>query len=784
MINITFFGNTDDYFHDAFDDLALVSYTSTSITVLDATSGFRSILSGVGFAEDSSTESGFRGTITGISTVDSAGAAVLTATDLNWEVNTFDAAIEAYSNNNGLLLTELLSTDDITLDASAASEGIDLGNLLRDVTSYVDVFGSDHGDVLYTGTGSDVLIGGAGDDYINPGDNTDFDYVDAHTGDDTIDAGDIVTGYLDVDHWSLTASAGQTINVDGTNNTVSILKGASNGTTTISDANNAMLADGLGIGATELDDVFNVDLVDGGWLQLSGGGGNDVFNIDTGTGLVRLDYRDDARGDVDATSGLVLNLSTGLVSNDGFGGVDRINAEDDARIEIRGTHLADVMTGGDGDDRFISEGGNDTISGGAGEDIVRYDRSGLTAGVTVDLKGGTATGTWDGVAFSHTLNSIEWVRGSDYGDSMSGDTGTNVLGGRGGDDFLYGDGIQANLTGDVAGQVFRMYQATLARAPDAGGYENWVAGLFEGSLNLVQMASGFVNSTEFQNTYGSLDNTGFVELLYQNVLGRAADAGGLQNWLDEMDAGTTREGVVLGFSQSLEFQNSTAAESQAFAISQSEAVWTDEIYRVYRATLNRDPDIDGFLNWADALGSGTEFDTMINGFVRSTEFQIAYGSLDNTGFVELLYQNVLGRAADAGGLQNWLDAMDAGTTRAGVVRGFSQASEFQSGTAADLKAWVQNQGRHDAIEGDNGTNMLSGGLLADHFYFDLEETGTSTIMDFESWDELYVFRADYGDFGTFSSHLSQQGDDLVFADEGLTIVLTGVDTLTEDQVFF
>ncbi|MEP1766920.1 MAG: DUF4214 domain-containing protein [Sulfitobacter sp.] len=378
----------------------------------------------------------------------------------------------------------------------------------------------------------------------------------------------------------------------------------------------------------------------------------------------------------------------------------------------------------------------------------------------------------------------EFTLGTAAADQLEGDDGADILIGNAGDDFLYGDGLQANLTGDVAGQVYRMYQATLARAPDGGGYQNWVENLFEGDLTLDQMANGFVNSTEFQNTYGSLNNTGFVELLYQNVLGRAADAGGLQNWLDAMDAGTSRAGVVQGFSQAAEFQASTAQASAAFAMSQSEAVWTDEIYRVYRATLDRNPDQGGFLNWAELMGSGSELDTMIEGFVNSTEFQNTYGSLDDTGFVELLYQNVLGRAADAGGLQNWLDAMDAGTSRAGVVRGFSQASEFQSGTAEDLKEWVLDQGIHDIIEGGSGTNTLSGGLLADRFIFDLEETSTSTIMDFEAWDELVINRAAYSDFDTFSNHLSQQGDDLVFEDQDLTIVFTGVDTITEDQVFF
>ena len=402
----------------------------------------------------------------------------------------------------------------------------------------------------------------------------------------------------------------------------------------------------------------------------------------------------------------------------------------------------------------------------------------------------------DGGTVLLTLNQVitasdsydNFTMGTSGVDSLKGGKGADILLGQSGGDFIYGDGIQANLTGAVAGQVYRMYQATLDRAPDAAGYEGWVTGLFEGTLGLDQMARGFVNSPEFKATYGSLDNSGFVELLYQNVLGRAADAGGLQGWLDAMAAGTTREGVVIGFSQSNEFKLSTGQASADFAMSQSEMFWTDEIYRVYRATLDRDPDVAGFLGWAELLGSGTGFDTMIGGFVNSPEFKATYGNLDNAGFVELLYQNVLDRSADAGGLQGWLDAMDAGTSRAGVVRGFSQSSEFQLGTAAELKAWVQAQGTHDEILSGPGTDMdvLTGGLLSDVFVFEGNQPARATILDFEAWDVVQLNGYDISNFISFRNALSQQGNDVVFASQDTQITFNNmqIDEFTGDQVEF
>ncbi|WP_299031820.1 DUF4214 domain-containing protein [uncultured Sulfitobacter sp.] len=390
----------------------------------------------------------------------------------------------------------------------------------------------------------------------------------------------------------------------------------------------------------------------------------------------------------------------------------------------------------------------------------------------------------------------DFTVGTSEADSLKGDLGADILLGQSGADFIYGDGIQADLTGAVAGQVFRMYQATLARAPDAAGYEGWVTGLFEGTLDLDQMARGFVRSAEFQNTYGSLDDSAFVNLLYQNVLGREGDAGGVQGWLDAISNGTTREGVVLGFSQSAEFQRTTANDAASFALSQSETHWTDEIYRVYRATLDRDPDIGGFLGWAELLGSGTEFDAMIGGFVNSLEFRNTYGSLDDADFVEQLYQNVLDRASDAGGLQGWLDFMEGGGTRAQVVRGFSQSAEFRADTADDLKTWVQAQGRQDVqdVQGPQDKlisgqgeemDILTGGLLSDVFVFEGNLPARATILDFEPWDVLQLTGYNTN-FPAFRNALEQQGADVVFEAQDTQIIFANMQIadFTPDQVEF
>jgi len=114
---------------------------------------------------------------------------------------------------------------------------------------------------------------------------------------------------------------------------------------------------------------------------------------------------------------------------------------------------------------------------------------------------------------------------------------------------------------EITGQVFRLYGATLDRIPDANGFQGWFNGLAPGlgatDLTLSQAAAAFVNSTEFQNTYGNLDDTAFVTTLYNNVLDRAPDDRGLARWTGDLANGLSRADVVLGFSEGQEFRNST-----------------------------------------------------------------------------------------------------------------------------------------------------------------------------------------------------------------------------------
>jgi hypothetical protein len=108
------------------------------------------------------------------------------------------------------------------------------------------------------------------------------------------------------------------------------------------------------------------------------------------------------------------------------------------------------------------------------------------------------------------------------------------------------------------------------------------------------------------------------------------------------------------------------------------------IYRLYRAYFLRDPDTAGFMYWYLQVSVGTSLDQVSDLFAESSEFRTRYGNPDNFAFVELIYQNVLGRDPDAQGRDYWVGRLDAGLSRGRVMRFFSESGEYQRETATGV----------------------------------------------------------------------------------------------------
>lgn len=244
------------------------------------------------------------------------------------------------------------------------------------------------------------------------------------------------------------------------------------------------------------------------------------------------------------SSGLAIQLTVFLASSASDATISRLDlqsADGTSLVTYSGSITANADNFGSVLRDDLAFAGSDTITGGSGNDTLE----GYAGNDSIDGGGGTDTAVFRGLHDSYTVASTSGtlsVTGADGTDTL-----TNV------ERLQFDDGVIAfDLQGN-AGQAFRLYQAAFGRTPDLAGLGYQVNDL-DKYLNIFQVAGNFIASPEFQSKYGSVDNVAFLTLLYQNVLHREPDSGGLQFHLAEFASGQSRAEMLVHFSESPENQ--------------------------------------------------------------------------------------------------------------------------------------------------------------------------------------------------------------------------------------
>ena len=213
----------------------------------------------------------------------------------------------------------------------------------------------------------------------------------------------------------------------------------------------------------------------GSFQSFEGRGGDDT--IDGRGGFDRAVYANE-------DAGIDVQLAAGIVTGGANTGTDTLRS-----IEaISGTEFADIYnatgftasnaampsansgnggvvgpTGGlpSNFNEFEGRGGNDTITGNGNTRVAYYN---ALAGVTVMLGmsgSGTAFSTGSdvfgdvaGIGTDTFVSGVTRVRGSEFGDVITGNGGNNTLEGQGGNDIVNGVGGDDTLTGGTGSDIF------------------------------------------------------------------------------------------------------------------------------------------------------------------------------------------------------------------------------------------------------------------------------------------------------------------------------------------
>jgi Ca2+-binding RTX toxin-like protein len=279
--------------------------------------------------------------------------------------------------------------------------------------------GRDGSDPILAGDGNDEIFGGQGRDIISGenGDDRVFGY----------DGNDLITGGDDNDY----------------------LIGGGGNDKIFGKTGNDFISGDSG------DDVIRGD---SGRDVLDGGTGNDIIDGGSAAGPSGPDIDTLYFFDVFGSTGVTVNLATGI-ANDGSGGTDQL-----IDIEaVHGTFSDDVLIGGnaqnDDYEYFFGYRGNDTIDGGSGYDEVDYfidnDAFFNVSGIWANLATGRVN---DGLGGIDHISNIELIYATAFGDYLRGSTGDDIfhpyfgndtiIGGIGVDSVIYASDVFLALTSE------------------------------------------------------------------------------------------------------------------------------------------------------------------------------------------------------------------------------------------------------------------------------------------------------------------------------------------------
>lgn len=165
-----------------------------------------------------------------------------------------------------------------------------------------------------------------------------------------------------------------------------------------------------------------------------------------------------------------------------------------------------------------------------------------------------------------------------------------------------------------------------------------------GNRNFWRMYSDWFGSTI--EIHGARE---FVMAAYADVLGRAPESEAVVNyWIGRVSSGMSRADMANAFNNSDEYR-------------------IKKIKEAYNRALRRDPEPAGAAYWLGALQRGQlSPENVYSTFLATDEMYTVQGGGTNTGYVTSLYNDLLLRAPDQGGLTYWTSRLDRGEARRAI----------------------------------------------------------------------------------------------------------------------
>ncbi len=224
--------------------------------------------------------------------------------------------------------------------------------------------------------------------------------------------------------------------------------------------------------------------------------------------------------------------------------------------------------------------------------------------------------------------------------------------------------------------VYKFCEACLENSPAQEDFYDWVNGIINQTTDGADVVGGILLSDEILAK--NLSNADFVDLLYTTLFNRQPDESGKAGWVYQLDNhNMTRSELVKVLVDGEEF----AGICSYYGVTQGSYDTTIVplemfVTRFYTLCLERDPDQAGLYGWVSNLQNRYMNGAQIaNQFFFGVEF--VGKNVSDEVYVELLYNTLMGRAADAEGKSGWLYQLgNQYMTRMDIMKAFIESVEF------------------------------------------------------------------------------------------------------------
>jgi hypothetical protein len=197
--------------------------------------------------------------------------------------------------------------------------------------------------------------------------------------------------------------------------------------------------------------------------------------------------------------------------------------------------------------------------------------------------------------------------------------------------------------------------ASFSTSTLAGGTHS-IQALYSGDSGFAG-SSGTLSGGQVNNEVLPPSNPVFLTQVYQDLLHRAPDPGGMAAFSAALDRGVTRYQVVQAVVTSPEYR-------------------TDVVEGLYQTYFGRLADPSGLAIGVQFLNGGGTAEQLAAFLVSSPEYFQNRAGGTNAGFLNVLYRDALGRAIDPSGQTTYTNALAAGATRGQVAAAIFGSLEY------------------------------------------------------------------------------------------------------------